>query len=227
MPTLAIIGAGPNLGLAVASRFGAEEFAVGLVARSSERLGELQRTLERNHVRTAVVAADVTQPGTAASALAEIERRLGPVEVLVYSPLPSLDWIKPVADTSSADLRSSLELSVLGAVETVQAVLPGMRSRASGTLLFTTGGAAVAPSHQRASSAVSYSAEVAYASLLHEALAPDGIHVAHTAIVGALGPGLRHEPSDVADELWRQHVDRTGFQTVLDDHSRAIDRSPN
>jgi hypothetical protein len=74
----------------------------------------------------------------------------------------------------------------------------------------------VAPSADRASSAVSYAAEVAYARLLHDALADEGIHVAHTAIVGALGPGLRHEPADIADLLWRQHTDRDDFQTVSD-----------
>ena len=40
--------------------------------------------------------------------------------------------------------------------------------------------------------------------------------VAHTAIVGGLGPGLKHEPDDVAELLWRQHVDRDGFQHVVD-----------
>ncbi|WP_373464506.1 hypothetical protein [Streptomyces sp. V4I2] len=84
-------------------------------------------------------------------------------------------------------------MSLLGAIDAVQAVLPAMRERGRGTLLFTTGGAAVAPSAARASSAVSYCAEVAYARLLHEKLEPEGIRVAHTAIVGALGPGLQHE----------------------------------
>jgi hypothetical protein len=55
---------------------------------------------------------------------------------------------------------------------------------------------------------------VAYARMLHEALADEGIHVAHTAIVGALGPGLQHEPEKIAEVLWRQHTERGDFQTV-------------
>lgn len=214
MPTLAIIGAGPNLGLATAARFGAEGFDVGLVARNRDRLQNMQDTLAKEGITARSAATDITRPQAAAAALTELAERLGPIDVLLYSPLPSLDWIKPVTRTTSEDVRLSLGLSVLGAIDSVQAVLPSMRERGRGTLLFTTGGAAVAPSAARASSAVSYAAEVAYARLLHEELTPEGIRVAHTAIVGALGPGLQHEPATVAELLWRQHAEGLDFQTV-------------
>ncbi|WP_329342893.1 SDR family NAD(P)-dependent oxidoreductase [Streptomyces sp. NBC_01352] len=214
MPTLAIVGAGPNLGLATAARFGAEGFDVGLVARDHDKLRTMQDTLEKEGITTRSTATDITRPRAATTALTELAEHLGPIDVLLYSPLPSLDWIKPVTLTTSEDVRLSLDLSVLGAIDSVQAVLPAMRERGRGTLLFTTGGAAVAPSAARASSAVSYSAEVAYARLLHEELGPEGIRVAHTAIVGALGPGLQHEPAAVAGLLWRRHTEGGDFQTV-------------
>ena len=62
---------------------------------------------------------------------------------------------------------------------------------------------------------ISYAVEVAYARMLHEALASEGIHVAHTAIVGPLGSGLQHEPAHAAELLWCQHAERGDFQTVL------------
>lgn len=216
MPTLAIVGAGPNLGMATAKRFGPEGFDVGLVSRNARRLQLLADELVRQGVTATTEPADLRNPAEATVALAHLADTLGPVDVLVYSPLASVDWTKPVADTSSADMGAALELSVLGAVDAVEAVLPSMRERGTGTLLFTTGGAAVAPSAERASSAVSNAAEVAYARLLHESLADDGIHVAHTAIVGGLGQGLKHDPTDVAELLWRQHVERDGFQHVVD-----------
>ena len=184
------------------------------MARGRERLDALVGDLESNGVNAVGVTADIRRPPGTTSALTELTERLGPIEALLYSPLPSLEWIKPVADTTSGHVRASLELSVLGAVDVVQAVLPGMRRRGRGTLLFTTGGAAVAPSAERASSAIAYAAEVAYAGMLHEALADEGIHVAHTAIVGALGPGQRHEPEAITEVLWRQHTERGEFQTV-------------
>ncbi len=209
MSKLVIVGAGPGLGLATARRFGAAGFDVGLIARRRDKLDALVGELTGEGVPATGVAADARDP---AAALA----RLGPVDVLVFSPLPSLDWIKPVTETTPGDLRASLELSVLGAVAAVNAVLPGMRRRGSGTVLFTTGGGALAPNAALASSGITYAAEVAYARMLHDTVAADGVHVAHIAIVGALGAGLKHEPSKVADVLWRQHRDRAAFRTVVD-----------
>ena len=43
--SLVIVGAGPNLGLAVARRFGREGFSVGLISRTESRLVELAAQL--------------------------------------------------------------------------------------------------------------------------------------------------------------------------------------
>jgi hypothetical protein len=67
----------------------------------------------------------------------------------------------------------------------------------------------------RAGVGISFTGEVAYARMLHGELADRGVHVAHTAIGGRIGPGLDHEPDDVADVLWRHHADRGDFQTRL------------
>jgi short-subunit dehydrogenase len=45
MTTLAIVGAGPGLGMAVARRFGAEGFSVGLLSRGQERADGLAAQL--------------------------------------------------------------------------------------------------------------------------------------------------------------------------------------
>ncbi len=36
---------------------------------------------------------------------------------------------------------------------------------------------------------ISFAAEAAYARMLHDQLAQDGVHVAHTAIAGRIAPG--------------------------------------
>jgi hypothetical protein len=90
-----------------------------------------------------------------------------------------------------------------------------MREAGRGTILFTTGGAAINPYPARAGVGISFAAEVAYARMLHDELADQGIHVAHTAIGGRIEPGGDHEPDDVAEVLWRHHTARDGFQTRL------------
>jgi NADP-dependent 3-hydroxy acid dehydrogenase YdfG len=213
--TLIIVGAGPNLGLAVARRFAREGFAVGLVSRTQAKLDDLAGTLEAEGFQAAGAAADIRDPDALTRAIATLADRLGPVEVLEYSPLPAPEFMKPILETGVDDVRGPLEFSVLGAVAATQAVVGPMREAGRGTILFTTGGAAVNPYPQRAGVGISFAGEVAYARMLHDALADEGIHVAHTAIGGRIAPGGDHEPDEVAEVLWRHHTARDGFQTRL------------
>jgi NADP-dependent 3-hydroxy acid dehydrogenase YdfG len=213
--SLVIVGAGPNLGLAVARRFGREGFAVGLISRTDSKLVELAAQLQLDGVTAAVAAADIRDSDALVGAIHRLADELGPVEVLEYSPLPAREFMRPVLETKVDDVRGPLEFSVLGAVAATQAVLGPMRKTERGTILFTTGGAAINPYPARAGVGISFAGEVAYARMLHEALREEGIHVAHIAIAGRIAPGADNEPDDVAEVLWTHHVDRRVFQTRL------------
>jgi NADP-dependent 3-hydroxy acid dehydrogenase YdfG len=213
--SLVIVGAGPNLGLAVARRFGREGFAVGLIARRESSLVELSGQLRLDGITVAGAAADIRDSDALAGAVRRLADDLGPVEVLEYSPLPAPEFMKPVLETTVDDVWGPLEFSVLGAVAATQAVIGPMREAGRGTILFTTGGAAVNPYPARAGVGISFAGEVAYARMLHDALRDDGIHVAHTAIAGQIAPGADNEPDDVAEVLWTHHIDRRVFQTRL------------
>ena len=213
--SLVIVGAGPNLGLAVARRFGREGFAVGLIARTGSRLVELAAQLRLDGLTVAGAAADIRDSDALAAAVQRLAAELGPVEVLEYSPLPAPEFMTPVLDTTVDDVRGPLEFSVLGAVAATQTVVGAMRQAGRGTILFTTGGAAVNPNPARAGVGISFAGEVAYARMLHDALRDQGIHVAHIAVAGRIAPGADNEPDDVAEVLWTHHVDRRVFQTRL------------
>jgi NADP-dependent 3-hydroxy acid dehydrogenase YdfG len=201
-----VVGAGPGSGVAAARRFGREGHPVGLVARGAERLEAMATGLTSEGITTATETADVADEKALTAALGALRERLGPIEVVLFSPRPDLGWIKPVLDTGPADVESALALSVVAVAAVVQAVVPEMRRRGHGTLLFTTGGAAVEPHRDRAVSGIAYAAESAYTRMLHDALADHGVHVAQLTIVGPIGPGARHEPDEVAQELWRLHT---------------------
>ena len=123
--------------------------------------------------------------------------------------------MKPILETTVDDVRGPLAFSVLGAVAAVQTVVGPMRDAGKGTILFTTGGAAINPYPLRAGVGISFAGEVAYARMLHDELADQGVHVAHTAIGGRIAPGSDHEPADVAELLWSHHTDRATFQTRI------------
>jgi len=213
--SIVVVGAGPNLGMAVARRFGREGFAVGLVSRTQSKLDDLAGQLEADGIRAAGAAADIRDPEALAQAIATLADRLGPVEVLSYSPLPDGEFMKPILETTVDDVRGPLEFSVLGAVAAARAVLDPMLEAGRGTILYTTGGAAINPYPLRAGVGISFAGEVAYARMLHDEVGDRGVHVAHTAVGGRIAPGEDHEPDDVADLLWRHHTERGNFQTRL------------
>ncbi|MDX3642994.1 SDR family NAD(P)-dependent oxidoreductase [Streptomyces sp. MB09-02B] len=218
MTAIAVIGAGPGLGAAVARRFGREGFAVALVARDPERSKALAADLADQGVTAQGFAADVRDPEALTAALDAAHSALGPIEVLQYSPLPHPDFMLPVLETSHADLVGPIEFSVYGAVAAVRQVLPGMRALGRGTILFVNGGTAVVPHPDRAGTSVAFAAESAYGHLLHDALGAEGIHVAQLVVPGAIVPGHpRKDPAVLADTLWGIHRDRHGFRHFADD----------
>lgn len=218
MSSVAIVGAGPGLGAAVARRFGREGFRVGLVARDRERLDALAGALAAEGITARGCAADVRRPEELAAALGELAEALGTIEVLQYSPVPHRDFMRPVLDTGHRDLVGPIEFSVYGPVAAVQRVLPGMRRLGRGTILFVNGGTAAVPHPERAGTSVAFAAESAYGHLLHERLAAEGIHVAQLVIPGAITPGhARKDPEALAETLWSLHRDRHGFRHYADD----------
>ncbi|MFJ9704398.1 SDR family NAD(P)-dependent oxidoreductase [Streptomyces sp. NPDC101234] len=218
MSTIAIVGAGPGLGAAVARRFGREGYGVALLARDGERLGALVDELAGEGVRARGFSADVRDPLALVAALARAAEELGTVEVLQYSPVPHRDFMRPVLETGYADLLGPVEFSVYGPVAAVQQVLPGMRELGRGTILFVNGGTAVIPHPDRAGTSIAFAAESAYGHLLHDRLAGEGIHVAQLVIPGAIVAGhARKDPAVLADTLWGMHRDRHGFRHYADD----------
>lgn len=213
--SVVIVGAGPNLGLAVARRFGREGLPVGLVSRDQAKLDGLAEQLSGEGITARGAAADIRDAAALDAAIRSLADALGAVQVLEYSPLPAREFMKPILETTVDDVRGPLEFSVLGAVAAARAVLDGMLEAGRGTILYTTGGAAIRPYPLRAGVGISFAGEVAYARMLHDELADRGVHVAHTAIAGRIAPGADHEPDHVAEVLWNHHVDRDVFQTRL------------
>ncbi|WP_151481989.1 SDR family NAD(P)-dependent oxidoreductase [Streptomyces albicerus] len=218
MTTIAIIGAGPGLGAAVARQFGRQGFDVALVSRNQDRVDALASDLTREGIVARGFAADVRDPNALAAALASATARLGPIEVLQYSPVPHRDFMRPVLETTPTDLFGPIEFSVYGPVAAVRQVLPGMRGLGRGTILLVNGGTAVVPHPERAGTSIAFAAESAYGQLLHDTLGGEGIHVAQLIVPGAIVPGHpRKDPAALARTLWGIHQDRHGFRHFADD----------
>ncbi|MDQ0755827.1 SDR family NAD(P)-dependent oxidoreductase [Arthrobacter sp. B3I4] len=218
MTTIAIIGAGSGLGAAVARRFGAEGFSVALISRNQGRVDALAETLAGEGIEAKGFAADVRDPESLARALERATETLGPIEVLQYSPLPQKDFMRPVLETTPADLVGPVEFSIYGPVAAVHQVLPGMRflGENKGTILFVNGGSAVKPGRNVTGTSVAFAGQAAYAQLLNEALGEEGIQVSQLIIGGRIIEGdPEKDPAVLAGHLWDLHTKRDRFRLQI------------
>jgi NADP-dependent 3-hydroxy acid dehydrogenase YdfG len=217
MTTIAIVGAGPGLGAAVARRFGAEGFAIALISRHQERVDALAADLTSTGLTARGYAASVREPDVLTSALQRAADDLGTIEVLQYSPIPQREFLRAVLDTTVADLTGAVEFSIYGPVIAVQQVLPGMRELGRGTLLFVNGGSGARPNPKVAGTSIAFAGEGAYSMMLHTALAADNVHVGQLIIPGGITPGHpTHDPDVLADRLWSMHATRDTFRVFAE-----------
>ena len=217
MSTIAIIGAGRGLGAAVARRFGAEGRPVAVISRNRDRITGLAAELASTGIKARGYTASVRDSDALTSALDRAADDLGPIEVLQYSPIPDKDFLRPVLETTVADLTAAVEFAIYGPVTAVQHVLPGMQSLGQGTVLFVNGGSAARANPNVAGTSVAFAGESAYAQMMHTALAPQNIHVGQLIIPGAITPGHpTHDPDVLASTLWEMHKRRDGFRTYAE-----------
>ncbi|NYI41471.1 SDR family NAD(P)-dependent oxidoreductase [Demequina lutea] len=216
MPTMAIIGAGPGLGAAVARRFGREGFSVALIARDQSKLDSLAAELRESGVEARGYAADVRDAAALETALARAAAELGPILALQYSPLPARTYLKPVLDLTPELALEALRFSALGLIHAVRAVLPAMREAGDGSIVLINGGTSVKARAGFAGTSVAFPAESAYGEMLHEALADEGIRVVQLVIPGAI-PKLQLDNGidSVAQRIWEIHSAPGEFRTML------------
>lgn len=216
MPVIAIIGAGPGLGAAVARRFGREDFAVALISRDQSKLDTLAAELEADGVTARGYAANVLEPAELEAALARAADELGPITTLQYSPLPSRDYLKPVLELTPELALEALKFSALGLIHAVRTVLPAMLDSGDGSIILINGGTSVKARAGFAGTSVAFPAESAYGEMLYEALEEEGIRVRQLVIPGGI-PKLQlpNGIDDVASRLWEMHAAAGPFRTML------------
>ncbi|MDV6260452.1 SDR family NAD(P)-dependent oxidoreductase [Rhodococcoides yunnanense] len=218
MTSIAIVGAGAGLGAAVARKFGAQGFSVGLISRNQSRVDLLADQLVADGVSAEGFVADVRDPASIAAALEQVTETLGPIEVLQYSPLPQKDFMRPVLETTPADMVGPVEFSIYGSIAAVHQVLPGMRflGKNKGTILFVNGGSAVKPGRTVTGTSIAFAGQAAYAQLLNEELAEEGIQVSQLIIGGAIdGSDPKKSPEALAEQLWSLHTERDRFRVQV------------
>ncbi len=219
MPAIALVAAGARLGVSLGKVFGQNGFEVALIARSTDRLGELTEKLGTEGITAVGFPADVTDRPALTAALDRAAQRFGGIDVLHYAS-PGAGTIETLRGTGALDvtvdnLQPQLESTCYGAITATRAVLPAMLAAETGTLLFTTGGSSVTPAPVFVSAGMAGAALRKWALTLNRVLAERGVYAAHVAIgtwiAGTPGAPEGTElknPDEIARLYWDLHTSR-------------------
>jgi NAD(P)-dependent dehydrogenase (short-subunit alcohol dehydrogenase family) len=225
--TAVILGAGPGLGLSIARRFGREGYLPALVSRSAARHAGYLASLAEDGIDADSLAADVRDQAQVRSALDAIADRHGAIEFLYYGPaaVDPAALPKPITETEPAAVREAMSW-VYPAIEVTGQVLPAMRERGSGGLLFAGGLSSIRPMPALGAVAVSSAALRNYAVTLNAGLAGTGVYAGTLTIGGLIERGDIYrfvasrrdqfgdagsaslDPDEIADTAWDLYTKR-------------------
>lgn len=221
-----VVGVGEGLGAALAHRFAAG-YKVALIARSGEVIGRVADEIKSSSGAALPIQSDATVESQIASAHEQINRDLGPVEILIFNggrrPMGRL------METTPEVFEQTWRLHTFGAFLWARQEVPQMLARGSGTILITGATAGVRPWPTSAAFAPAKFAVRGLAQVMARDLHPQGIHVAYVNVDGGIDmPLLRQflrdakdedllKPSAIADAFWYlAHQDRSAWSHELD-----------
>lgn len=124
-----VTGAAGTMGAATARRLAADNYKVALLDIAADRLEALSKELKGS----LAIAGDISQPEKVNAAVAEVEKKLGPVSVLVNNA--GILSNNKSAETTPEEWRRVLGVNLDAAFYLARAVLPGMKQRRYGRIV--------------------------------------------------------------------------------------------
>lgn len=128
-----ITGASAGVGRAIAAEFARAGAALCLIARDADGLDQTRAELEARGARVLCIPTDVADAEAMVSAAARCADELGPIDVWVNNAMVTV--FSPVSELTADDVRRVTEVTYLGSVHGVLAVLPHMRRQGHGTIV--------------------------------------------------------------------------------------------
>ena len=175
--TVLITGASRGLGAALARLYASDGLLLGLTARSdTDRLAAVARDCESKGAEVVTACFDVTDAAATRAWVGSVEERRA-VDLVIanagrFSGNGPVGRFEPLG--SALD---QISVNLTGAITTIDAVLPGMRTRKSGQIALISSLAALQPLADAPAYSATKAGLGAYGEALRELLAPEGISV--------------------------------------------------
>jgi NAD(P)-dependent dehydrogenase (short-subunit alcohol dehydrogenase family) len=213
------VGASRGLGAAVARRFAREGFRITVIGRSAEKLGATLEELRKAGAAAEAVVGDVTDEALVRRAVAQADAADAPLEAAVFNA--GGNWPKAFLEMDAAFLDGMWRVNALAGFFFAKAALEAMLPRQRGTLIFTGASASLRGRAKFGGFAQAKAALRALAQSAAREFGPQGIHVAHVVVDGAIDgdrinsflPGLKAQrgpdgllgPDAIAENFWQLH----------------------
>lgn len=192
--TALIIGSGAGLSASLARLLAEQGLKVGLAARNPQKLASLAA-----QTRAKTFACDASDPAQVEALFAEVDKALGPPDVVIYNASGRLRG--PLVDLDPEDVAEAIAVTAYGGFLVGQQAARRMVKQGSGAILFTGATASIKGYPLSAPFAMGKFALRGLAQSMARELGPQGIHVAHFVIDGAIRNPGRSEPTDKPDSM--------------------------
>jgi 3-oxoacyl-[acyl-carrier protein] reductase len=177
--TVALVtGGGRGIGRGIALELADAGARVAVAARTRE---QVETTADE--IGGLAIAADVCDRSDVERMVAETERELGPVDLLVANAGIAL-WERAAWEVDPSEWWHVLEVNLLGVYLCCRTVIPGMLERGRGRIVNVASGAAYLPGSTSTAYAASKAAVHRFSEILANQLRPHGIPVF------SISPGL-------------------------------------
>ena len=195
LPRLAlIVGAGSGLSASLARLFARHNVQVAMAARNPDKLAALCA-----ETGAASFACEVSEPEEVGGLFDAVVASLGEPDVVVFNAAARARG--PVASLVPEEVARAIAVSAYGGFLVGQQAARLMVPKGAGTILFTGASASVKGYPLSAPFAMGKFALRGLAQSMARELAPQGVHVAHVVIDGAIRNPGRTEPPDAPDSM--------------------------
>jgi NAD(P)-dependent dehydrogenase (short-subunit alcohol dehydrogenase family) len=179
-----VIGAGDATGGAIARRFAREGFTACVTRRNADRLAPLVARVESEGGKARAFGSDARKEEQMVALIETIEREVGPIEVAVFNIGANVRL--SIRETTARVYFKVWEMACFAGFLMGREVAKAMVPRDRGTILFAGATASMRGGIGFSAFAGAKHALRALAQSMARELGPQGIHVAHVVIDGAI-----------------------------------------